>query len=49
VLARRSSRPQEVHRAFSRQAAERLKARWQRAKAWITSPDPVAYGRAVGF
>jgi transposase len=93
VLARRSSRPHEVHSAFSEQTAQRLKGllhesprqygketsvwtlelvaqvsfeqgltayrvsdetvrtallrlgvRWQRAKDWITSPDP-AYAR----
>src|SRR5215510_10428879 len=93
VLARRSSRPHEVHSAFSEEGAERLKGllhesprkygkqtsvltlelaaqvsfeqgltaervsdetvrmallrlgvRWQRAKDWITSPDP-AYAR----
>lgn len=36
--------PQRVSREAIRSALQRLGVRWQRAKRWITSPDP-AYGR----
>jgi transposase len=36
--------PERVSREAVRTALQRLGVRWQRAKQWITSPDP-AYGR----
>jgi hypothetical protein len=36
--------PERVSREAVRMALERLGVRWQRAKQWITSPDP-AYAR----
>ncbi|HZA21735.1 MAG TPA: hypothetical protein VFA32_03885 [Dehalococcoidia bacterium] len=39
--------PQRVSGETIRATLERLGVRWQRAKAWITSPDP-AYARKKG-
>ncbi len=39
--------PQRVSGEIIRATLERLGVRWQRAKAWITSPDP-AYARKKG-
>src|ERR687896_196392 len=40
--------PRTFDKPTSRWTLERLGVRWQRAKAWITSPDP-AYARKKGL